>query len=142
MAKANSNKPMPLNSPAGNPQQTPPKPEEQPPQNASQQTPPPAASSAEPSAAPPPPVVPPAKPGRGRQGNQQRPICPTCNVAMVAVNTPPPGIFTWYACPNRHTARNPAGTCNQPRVKLQRPERAQLLHRQRQRNARPRIDDR
>lgn len=84
-------------------------------------------------------------PPRGRQGDDRRPHCPNCSTAdapvlMEAVSSPP--LFTWYACPNRPSSSNPDGECDQPRVKLPRPEQQQQYNRFRQRQAVPRTDER
>lgn len=72
---------------------------------------------------------------RARQGSDQRPTCEVCGEAMIAASTPPPGIFTWYVCPNR-----PKG-CNGSRKKVPRPQAAKVFA-QRRRRAGPKIDDR
>lgn len=78
--------------------------------------------------APPPPTPEPppaAPPRRARQGDQNRPTCPNCSkpgktVLLVAASSP--ALFTWYSCPTEGCGH---------RIKVPRPNIAQILGRQR-----------
>lgn len=103
----------------------------------------PAADAGEPPAASPlaesPAETPAPAPERLRQGAQNRPCCPNCSttelpVLMESVQALP--LFTWYACPNRPSTKNPNGTCIYPRVKVPRPEQAEQMQRMRRRRLR------
>lgn len=103
------------------------------------QTTPPAASPAATPVQTPTPVPEPNGDARLRQGDQVRPCCPNCStpdkpVLMDSVQSL--ALFTWYACPNRPSTKNPTGTCIYPRVKVPRPEQAEHMHRLRRKRLR------
>lgn len=80
-----------------------------------------------------------SKSKRGRQGDENRPLCACCSkpgkpVFMKAVDTRP--LFTWYVCPNRASKDNPDGQCPSARVKVPRPDQHQLYQKLRERQVR------
>ncbi len=62
---------------------------------------------------------------RGRQGDEDRPLCPNCSTPenpVLCDATSSPALFTWYGCPNKC-----GFTHKQPRPDIQ--KRAKLIRR-------------